>query len=261
MTTAPATSASFDFGRVVSNTFRVVGANFRELAILAVLLAGLPAALLGWGQVMLTAPVEGGPASIGPGLLLLFVGYIFSLIGSVLLQATTVRATVATLNGDRTSAFSELGRSMSSILPLIGLAIVIGLSVTLGFLFLIVPGVILAVVWIVATPAYVIERPGVFGSLGRSRKLTSGHRWPIFGLLVVYIVAYMVVSMVVGGLIGAAAVIGGGIGGIMIASTASNAILGAISGVLLSAGVASIYYELRVIKEGVGAAQLAAVFD
>ncbi|MBA4011596.1 MAG: hypothetical protein C0481_06990 [Phenylobacterium sp.] len=261
MTTAPTASASFDFGRVVSNTFQVVMANFRELAILAVLLAGLPAALLGWGQVALTTPIEGGAASVGSGLLLLIAGYIFSLIGSVLLQATTVRATVATLNGDPTSAFSELGRSMSSILPLIGLAIVIGLSVAIGFLFLIVPGVILAVVWIVATPAYVIERPGVFGSLGRSRRLTSGHRWPIFGLLVVYIVAYIVISTVVSGIFGVAAAIGGGFSGMAIAATASNAILGAASGVLLSAGVAAIYYELRMIKEGVGPAQLAAVFD
>ena len=46
MTAAQATSANFDFGRVVSNTFRVVGANLRELSIIALLLAGLPAAHL-----------------------------------------------------------------------------------------------------------------------------------------------------------------------------------------------------------------------
>ena len=55
--------------------------------------------------------------------------------------------------------------------------------------------------------------------------------------------------------------IGGDLNGMTISQTISNALLGAVSGVVTSAGVSAIYYELRMIKEGVGAAQLAAVFD
>lgn len=263
MTAAQATSANFDFGRVVSNTFRVVGANLRELSILAFLLAGLPAALMGWGQSLLGGSIDGtGEASnLTAGLPLFGVGVFVLMVGSVLLQAATIRVTVATLNGDKPSAFRELSRSYGVILPIIGLAIVTSFGIGLGTLLLIVPGIILAVMWVVATPAYVMERPGVFGALGRSRNLTRGHRWPIFGLMVVYFVAYFVVSAVLGGIFVAAAMIAGDLNGMQVGSTIANALLGAVSGVVTSAGISSVYYELRTIKEGVGAAQLAAVFD
>ena len=263
MTAAQATSASFDFGRVVSNTLRVVGSNLRELSIVALLLAGVPAAMMGWGQALLGGTIDGTGAepNFAVALPVFSLGVIALMIGSVLLQAATIRVAVATLNGDKPSAFRELSRSYGVILPIIGLAIVTGFGIGLGTLLLIVPGVILAVMWIVATPAYVMERPGVFGALGRSRNLTRGHRWPIFGLSVVYFVAYFVISAVLGGIFVAAAMIAGDLNGLQITSTIANALLGTISGVVTSAGISSIYYELRMIKEGVGAAQLAAVFD
>jgi hypothetical protein len=263
MTAAQATSASFDFGRVVSNTFRVVGANLRELSILALLLAGVPTAVMGAGQLTLTGAFDGAGETGNLGLAsgLMAFGFFTLVIGSVLLQASTIRAAVGTLNGDKTSAFRELGRSYGVLLPLIGLGIVMMFAMMIGFLLLIVPAIILGVIWIVATPAYVMERPGVFGALSRSRNLTRGHRWPIFGLLVVYLVAYTVLSSVLAGIFVALAMIGGDLSGMTIASTFANALSGAFSGVITSAGISSIYYELRTIKEGVGAAQLAAVFD
>ncbi|MBP6878591.1 MAG: hypothetical protein KBC34_11255 [Phenylobacterium sp.] len=263
MTAAQATSANFDFGRVVSSTFRVVGANLRELSMLALLLVGLPAAVMGWGQMILTGPQngvgEGG--DIGLGAAVMAIGFFALLVGSVLLQASTIRVAVGTLNGDKPSAFRELSRSYGILLPLIGLGLVMMVAAFVGILLLVVPAIILGVIWIVATPTYVMERPGVFGALGRSRNLTRGHRWPIFGLLVVYFVAYFVVSAVLGGIFVAVGMIGGDLNAATISSTISNALVGAISGVITSAGISAIYYELRVIKEGVGAAQLAAVFD
>ncbi|WP_436061573.1 hypothetical protein [Phenylobacterium sp. LjRoot97] len=247
---------------MVSNTFRVVGANLRELSILALLLAGLPAAVMGWGQIVLTgASGTGEIGDLGLASALMGIGFLALMIGSVLLQASTIRVAVGTLNGDKPSAFRELGKTYSVLLPLIGLGIVMMFAYGIAFLLLVVPAIILGVIWVIATPAYVMERPGVFGALGRSRDLTRGHRWPIFGLLVVYFVAYFVVSAVLGGIFVALSMIGGDLSAMAISSTISNALVGAISGVVTSAGISSIYYELRMIKEGVGAAQLAAVFD
>lgn len=261
MTATSATSSHFDFGRVVSNTFSVIGRNIRELAILSVVLVGLPSALLSWGQLALNPAAEPKGVTTSAALIALLIGYLTTVIGSTLLQASTVRVTVGTLNGDATSAFRELRKSIPAILPLFGLGIVMGLGIMFGLLFLIVPGVILMVIWVVAAPVCVLERPGVFGSLSRSRNLTRGHRWPIFGLFVVYVVAYFVITMVLGGIVGAGAAAIGGESAIDAAALVAATIGGALAGIVTSAGVASIYYELRVIKEGVGAAQLAAVFD
>lgn len=261
MVATQATVGTFDFGRVVKNTFGVIGRNLREFLVLATVLVGVPAALLGWVQFRMTA-LSGAPstASVGTALLVGLVGYILTVIGSALLQATVTRVAVADLNGDRVSPLEQARKSTASILPLIGLSFVATLGVVFAMVFLIVPGLILAVLWSVALPVCVVERSGVFTSLSRSRNLTRGFRWPIFGLFAVYFLAYLAVSTTLGGVAGAAMLAGGS--GAVVVGTVVASVVTSIAGSMLGlAGIAAIYYELRTAKEGVGADQLAAVFD
>ena len=51
MAVAEGVVGQFDFGRVVKNTFQVIGSNLKELLVLSALLSGLPALALGWAQV------------------------------------------------------------------------------------------------------------------------------------------------------------------------------------------------------------------
>lgn len=262
MVATQATVGSFDFGRVVKNTFGVIGRNFRELLVLAAVLVGIPGALLGWVQFSVQPQLNGSPSvtSITTVLLLGLVGYVLAVIGSALLQATVTRVAVADLNGDRASPLEQARKSTSSILPLIGLSFIAMLGVVFGMVFLIVPGVILAVLWSVALPVCVVERLGVFASLSRSRNLTRGFRWPIFGLFAVYFIAYFAGSAVLGGVAGAA-MLAGGSSAVVIGTVVASVITSVAGSMLGLAGVAAIYYELRTAKEGVGADQLAAVFD
>ena len=69
-------------------------------------------------------------------------------------------------------------------MPLLGLGIVAGIAIGIGFLLLIVPGLILMTIWSVAAPVLVLERAGVFASLGRSRELVRGNGWQVFGVIV-----------------------------------------------------------------------------
>ena len=258
---AQATIGSLDIGRVVKNTFGVIGRNLRELLLLAAVLVGVPGALLGWVQFSMSPQAgEMGPISMVTTVIAGIAGYILTVIGSALLQASVTRVAVADLNGERVSAFEQARKSTASILPLIGVSFLATLGVLFGMLFLFVPGVILAVLWSVSQPVCVVERPGVFASLARSRNLTRGYRWPIFGLFVVYLIAYSVVSMVIGGVIGAILLAGGSAA--VAVSTIVISVITSIAGSMLGvAGVAAIYYELRAAKEGVGVDQLAAVFD
>jgi uncharacterized membrane protein len=84
------------------------------------------------------------------------------------------------------------------VLPLIGLGILHSLAVAVGFMLLIVPGVMLYMMWSVAAPALVAERNSVFAAFGRSRFLTRGARWKIFALQLVIIVIYGMVSSSLG---------------------------------------------------------------
>jgi hypothetical protein len=133
-----------------------------------------------------------------------------------------------------------------------------------------VPGVILALMWCVAAPVQVVEGPGVFASIGRSRELTRGHRWMILVLMIVFVVVAWVASTIVA----VAGLASTGFGGLMSLATQAPAfgsfvwfiqvvftpLVGAFESLIAAAGVASLYFELRAVKEGAGAESLAAAF-
>ena len=62
--------------------------------------------------------------------------------------------------------------------------------------FALVPGLMMAVAWIVAAPALVVERTGVFGAFSRSAQLTRGRRWVLFALGVIFFIAVFIVQQV-----------------------------------------------------------------
>ncbi|MFW8695946.1 hypothetical protein ACOI9Y_35795, partial [Mesorhizobium japonicum] len=75
----------------------------------------------------------------------------------------------------------------------------------------------LTVLWSVSAPAVVAEKRGVFEAMQRSRDLTRGYRWHIFGLLVIYLVLSMIVGMLVGGVnLAAGGTFGGGAPGTVV---------------------------------------------
>ncbi|HZV84937.1 MAG TPA: hypothetical protein VFF48_08125, partial [Brevundimonas sp.] len=217
---------------------------------------GSPTSLMsGYGQAANTVvnPFAGVP--------FVFVGSVLTVIGSYVLQGMVVFAAVNGFNGKSVDLGGALSVGLRFFFPLLGLAILMGLGLGLGFLLLIVPGVILAVMWLVASPALVVENRGIFDSFQRSRDLTRGNRWMIFALLVVYVVLSSMISWLVVG-VGVAA------GGSFTTATTHwgvamvlTPLVNVLTGVVSAAGVAAVYYELRRAKEGVSPEQLASVFD
>ena len=67
-----------------------------------------------------------------------------------------------------------------------------------GLILFIVPGLIILTIWSVASPVVVVENPGVFAALGRSRELVRGNGWQVFGVIVAIFAIILVVSIVIG---------------------------------------------------------------
>lgn len=63
-----------------------------------------------------------------------------------------------------------------------------------AMLALIVPGIILWLGWSMSVPVLIQERRGVFGSMSRSRALTKGNRWSLFGLFLILVIIAMVIQ-------------------------------------------------------------------
>lgn len=85
------------------------------------------------------------------------------------------------------------------ILPFLGASILFSVMVGLGFVFLIVPGVILAVIF-AFWPYPIAEGAGPINALSYSRVITRGYRWKIFLLFLVLFLVNVVgfIALVVG---------------------------------------------------------------
>lgn len=95
-------------------------------------------------------------------------------------------------------SFGEaLAEARPRFLPLLGATIVYGLLCVAGFILCFFPGVWLAVLFGLTTPALVLERAKVGQSLARSRQLVSGSWWRCFGVLLLAFVIAMVLQYLI----------------------------------------------------------------
>lgn len=267
------TPETFDFGRVMNRAFVAIRRNFKTFFLAALILVGIPyfvvsigAALFvvsqmnGGGFENINAGMVGGMAVAG--LLTLAV----MMIASSVLQGAVTHTSINDFNDEQTSLNESISTGLRLALPLIGLGILMGLGIIFGLMLFIVPGVFLICMWAVAAPALVVERTGVIESLGRSIALTSGYRWWVLLIFIVVFALSMGIGMV-GGIITLPAtmssnpMLGGGFGIGTIYTTLVDTVVQTITTMIGTVVVASLYFELRYLKEGIGAESLAAVFD
>lgn len=262
--TVPAITRSFDMGGVLTSTFDVMGKNFFPFAALAAIGAAPTAAFTmfmtggnPFGESKLVIPPGTQPLAFFG---VFFAGGLISFLLTCILQAALIHGTVVTLNGRRASFGDCLATGVNSFLPVAAIGLLSALGIGLGFILLIVPGIILAIGWSIAVPVRVVERKPVFEVFERSWHLTSGHRWALVGLFVVVGIGSAVFQMLVAPLNGITLGTStpGGASIVFIAATAIVKILVSMFGATM---VGVIYYELRSVKEGIGPEALASVFD
>lgn len=262
-------SRRFEVGRVISGTFAVISRNFVPFVLLALLLGGLPKLVVSLVQLRFIGATQATyspqviSGSIVGGLVMLAAGFV--------LQAAIVHATVTDLNGRRVVLGDSLKVGLRNCLPLIGLAILLGLGLMIGFILLIVPGLILMVMWSVAVPAKVVEKIGVMDAFSRSGDLTRGRRWPIFGLFLLYAVAAWILQVAIlaafapfgfsKGFPSTPTAMEGFAHSLNLIQLVASPIVATITTLVSTAGAAVLYSELRGSREGNGPEAMASVFD
>ena len=257
MTVSEESGAAFDFGRVTTRVGGLIQRNFLPFFGLSFVFAGAPYLVLTLFQTSLFG--EGQTANAVGSLVLLMVLF----LAGVVLQAALTRASIDDLSGKGVAIGASLNAGLGFMLPLLGLGIVVSAGMIVGFMLLIVPGIMLAVRWSVAPAVLVVEGAGIFDAMGRSAKLTANHRWAIFGLFVLYAIFVWVLSAVI------MLAIPGSFSAVVASQSSAMPVLfvvvmtfvQALQSMILTVGVAAIYFELRQIKEGVGITEIAAVFD
>jgi hypothetical protein len=187
----------------------------------------------------------------------LLMSVVLGLAIQIIPQAILTRVTVAQ-SQDREPKFAECAAAALNVaLPLIGLGFLIALATTVGFLLLIVPGILLYVIWSVAAPALVEERQGIFAALGRSSELTHGSRWKVFGVSMVLIASSILPSGAVEATFGSDDAAADYADPLYLGATIVTTTLS----ILFSATVQSaMYVVLRDLKDGPATSKLEEVF-
>lgn len=259
-TVTPSFQENFEIGRVLSLTFSVIGRNAPLFFGLSFVVNGIPQMGLQYLQLSTLGLGQPGvvPSADAAMTYLTFTGLylVFAVVFGGLLNAMLCRAAIEDLNGGRPQLGDCLATAVAVLLPLIAIGLVSGIAIFVGFLFLIVPGIYLALGWVVAVPVLVQEREGVFGSLSRSRALTRGSRWRLFAMFLVMLVMLWVLSIPLGMFMA----LGGALGAPFVAPAISTAISATLSSVFSTTIAAVSYIELRRIREGTGIEELAQIF-
>ena len=244
-TTARFAESQFRVGGVLNRTSSVLSRNFLTFFVVTIV-AYVPLLLIPGAAGAVPDP---GSISVG----LIFLGVFLMLVLSLVSQAVVLYGAFQDMRGRPVNLTESLKVGLRRFLPILGLAIVMGLALMLATLLLVIPGLILFTIWFVALPACVVEQLGPFGSMGRSSQLTKGNRWKIFGLIIVL----FLISGIVGGLVSVLL----GLLGSPILTIIGSLVWNGIWGALYAIAVVVTYHDLRVVKEGVDIDQIAAVFD
>jgi hypothetical protein len=240
---APAAPGEFRVGHVFSRTMTLLSQNFLIFFVVA-LVAGLPRLLWVGADIQNAGSFPWGRFSVGISLVLVL---------NTLAQAVIVYGAFQAMRARPVNLGECLSVGLGRFFPIIGLVICAYLAIWLGLILLIVPGIILGIMWYVATPVCVVEQKGPLASLGRSSEITKGHRWKIFGMVLLL----FIVAAIVGGIIGAVL----GLTRSVVLVALGNLLWSGVWGAFYAIFGVVAYHDLRVAKEGVDTDQIASVFD
>jgi hypothetical protein len=254
--------SDFRVGHVLNRAWSVFSGNFLKLGLVTGV-AALPAALL---PESLFNDVGNRYLDIG----LAFLPPLLWVVLTMLSQAIVFYGAFQDMSGRPVNLVDGLTIGLGRVFPLIGLAVValavvaamIGASFLLAspvltFVCVLVTIPAVLMMWSMAMPACVVERLGPFRSLSRSRALTKGFRGRILGLLLVTLIFGAIVSGVLDAILGLAPAGGFGAAARQTIDLIWNALWAAFFAVVNVVA----YHDLRVAKEGVDTAQVAAVFE
>jgi len=172
--------------------------------------------------------------ALAPGLVILAL--VISLLATTLFTGMVVELVADVQDGRRDATAAGLLRAATPVLgKLILVGLVQGVLTVIGFVLLLIPGLILLTIWSVAAPVIVLERPRGLDALRRSRELVRGNGWPVFGVILVLGVLVVVLSALVDA---AGESAGTGVGIVV------RVVVGVLSAPLSALAAAVLYVEL-----------------
>lgn len=164
------------FGELVGQTFALSVAHFARLFPITLVLSAPTVALSVYQNTLDQLQQPGLVAALSLGSMLL--SFALWPIGA----AVAIKIVAGSYTGRTCSMMEGVRVGMRRLGPLLGATLAVSIIVMLGTMLLIVPGLIAFTAFYVVPCIVVLEGHGVGASMRRSRDLSRGHRWRVFGL-------------------------------------------------------------------------------
>ena len=254
-------------GEILDAAFAVFRARFRSVVGLTAVVV-LPVQVLSVLVVLSTQPDDTTPSLTGgvspvydstapSDLWLQLAGVLVVALAGLLANSFATAAVTdvvaATYLGDPQP--DDVRRSWQHALrrfpAILGVGLVSGLAAFAGILVCIAPGVWIYVAWSIAIPALLLERLGVWKSLGRSFALVAKRWWTCFAVVLVGALLTIVLQFAFA--IPVTYVIdrlGGGVVGDLALGAVVDTAVAAATTPFLAAMIVVLYFDLRVRFEG-----------
>jgi hypothetical protein len=139
---------------------------------------------------------QGGLDEADPLLIMKISMWIEGIVGPIYIGAL-LYALLQIKSGRRVSYGEAIGIGVSKWGSLFAARFIAGVWIALGFLALVIPGVVLMVRYSLLDSAVVIEGKRTSESRARSVELTAGRRWQIFWSAVLFFVQFVILSVVI----------------------------------------------------------------
>ncbi|HEY0250387.1 MAG TPA: hypothetical protein VGC41_02630 [Kofleriaceae bacterium] len=257
---------TFSVGGVLGAGFRIYFRNFIAFTLIAAIIY-IPLMAFQWYGMQHLGSGSGSSAWIERALQMGLNAFV---------SGTLTFGVVKELQGQRASIGACIVTGFSRLVPvavvaflvliceMIVPAIAVGMGIAMqsvgGVLFLMllsfIPAIIIACMLYVATPAAVLEKPGVFGALRRSRELTQGYKGAIFGVLFLLGLFAFGIGLILATALDVTKSLHN-MQTFIYVTMGINVVFGAIGACVQAVA----YYTLRVEKEGANVNELASVFE
>jgi hypothetical protein len=192
-------------GDILSAAFEIYKNNASKLLMIVAIVV-VPLTLISAVIVRILEPpltttdVNGVPTletrSFGIILAASLIGAAIAVIISAILQAATMRGAALATVGDPVDIEASYKWGLKRFGSVLLVAVLVGLAVGIGFILLIIPGIIFLTFLAVSIPALVIENRRGTDAMKRSWNLVSGNFWHVLGVIVVAFLITAVVSSV-----------------------------------------------------------------
>lgn len=193
-------SAAFEIYRAnAAGLLVIVAVIVVPLSFISALLSGVVFAPKTETNEILGQTVESvSTRSLGVVLLVALVAAAIGVIISAILQAALMRGAAFASIGDPVDMDASYRWGLGRFASVLLVSILVGITVGIGFLLLVIPGVIFLVMFSVSIPALIVENRRGTDAMSRSWNLVKGHFWHALGVVIVAALIVAVVSAVLG---------------------------------------------------------------